>query len=74
MNELRAGVTRWEGTYSDPFHKDVPELVITGMTTIRDVNTFPGGWFPTEYVLRDRSLRCQGRAWSQNRRRDSTGA
>lgn len=53
MNELRAGVTRWEGTYSDPLHKDVPELVITGMTTIRDVNVFPGGWFPTEYVLRD---------------------
>jgi hypothetical protein len=53
MNELRAGVTRWEGTYSDPLHKDVPELVITGMATIRDVNTFPGGWFPTEYVARD---------------------
>src|SRR5215212_7417203 len=23
------------------------------MNTIRDVNTFPGGWFPTEYVVRD---------------------
>jgi hypothetical protein len=53
LNELRAGVTRWEGTYSDPQHKEVPELVITGMTTIRDMNTFPGGWFPTEYVARD---------------------
>ena len=53
MNELRAGVTRWEGTYSDPLHKEVPELVITGMGTVRDVNVFPGGWFPTEYMLRN---------------------
>ena len=53
LNELKAGVTRWEGTYSDPLHKEVPEIVINGMATIRDVNTFPGGWFPTEYVVRD---------------------
>src|SRR5262249_34075898 len=53
LNEFRAGVTRWEGTYTDPRHKEVPELNITGMGTIRDVNTFPGGWFPTEYVVRD---------------------
>jgi len=53
LNEFRAGVTRWEGTYTDPFHKEVPELNITGLGTIRDVNTFPGGWFPTEYVVRD---------------------
>ncbi|MGH9720889.1 MAG: carboxypeptidase regulatory-like domain-containing protein [Bryobacteraceae bacterium] len=60
LNEFRAGVTRWEGTYSDPFHKDVPELVITGLGTIRDVNTFPGGWFPTEYVLRDQVSSVRG--------------
>jgi hypothetical protein len=53
LNEFRAGVTRWEGNYTDPLHKEVPELNITGMGTIRDVNTFPGGWFPTEYVMRN---------------------
>ncbi|MGH9658772.1 MAG: hypothetical protein ACRD96_09520, partial [Bryobacteraceae bacterium] len=60
LNEFRAGLTRWEGTYTDPFHKEVPELVITGMNTIRDVNTFPGGWFPTEYVLRDQVSSVKG--------------
>ncbi len=68
LNEVRAGVTRWTGIYcaaqsgGDPFgalscndiaHKEVPEMVITGFATIRDVNVFPGGWFPTEYVVRD---------------------
>lgn len=53
LNEFRVGVTRWSGIYTDPFHKDVPELVITGLGTVRDVNTFPGGWFPTEYVMRN---------------------
>lgn len=53
LNEVRLGITRWIGRYSDLLNKEVPELVITGLGTIRDVNVFPGGWSPTEYVLRD---------------------
>jgi hypothetical protein len=53
LNELRLGVVRYTGVYSDLLHKEVPELVITGFSTIRDVNVFPGGWFPTEYMVKD---------------------
>lgn len=62
LNELRASVTRSPGLYSDLNHKEVPEIQISGVSTsnastgssaIRDVNVFPGGWFPTEYVVND---------------------
>lgn len=60
LNEVRLGVTRWIGRYSDLLNKEVPELVITGLGTIRDVNVFPGGWSPTEYVLRDQLSTIRG--------------
>jgi len=71
VNELRAGVTRWIGNYCTPLdpqngplgektcpdipHKEVPEIVITGMDRIRDGHWsgYPAGWFPTEYQLKD---------------------
>jgi len=60
LNEVRFGVTRWIGRYSDLMNKEVPELVITGLGTIRDVNVFPGGWSPTEYVLREQLSTVRG--------------
>lgn len=60
LNEVRIGVTRWIGRYSDLLNKEVPELNITGLGTIRDVNVFPGGWSPTEYVLRDQLSTIRG--------------
>ena len=34
-------------------NKQVPGINITGLGTVRDVNVFPGGFFPTEYQLKD---------------------
>jgi hypothetical protein len=53
LNEAKAGVTRWLGNYDDLPHKEVPEITITGLGTIRDANVYPGGWFPTEYQFGD---------------------
>ena len=60
LNEVRFGVTRWIGRYSDLLNKEVPEIVITGLGTIRDVNVFPGGWSPTEWVLREQLSTVRG--------------
>jgi hypothetical protein len=68
FNEFRAAVTRFMGNYcvpADPKHplgkqscndimnKQVPGISITGGGFARDVNVYPGGWFPTEYQLKD---------------------
>lgn len=68
LNEVRFGVTRFIGQYcvpkdpanplgglscNDISNKQVPGINITGLGTVRDVNVFPGGWFPTEYQLKD---------------------
>src|SRR5262249_858568 len=38
---------------NDILNKQVPGINITGIGTVRDVNVFPGGFFPTEYQLKD---------------------
>jgi hypothetical protein len=68
VNEVRAAVTRFIGEYcavqdpknplgplscNDIAQKQVPGINITGIGTVRDVNVFPGGFFPTEYQLKD---------------------
>jgi len=69
VNEARLSVVRFSGQYcvpknpahpfgdrscNDILHKELPGLNITGLGgTVRDVNVFPGGWFPTEYQLKD---------------------
>jgi hypothetical protein len=68
VNEVRFGVTRFMGNYcvpenpakplgkescNDILNKQVPGINITGIGTVRDVNVFPGGFFPTEYQLKD---------------------
>jgi len=68
LNEARLSVVRFSGAYcvpkdpahplgdrscNDILHKELPGITITGMGTVRDVNVFPGGWFPTEYQLKD---------------------
>jgi hypothetical protein len=68
LNEARIGVTRFMGNYcvpadtskplgalscNDILNKQVPGINITGLGTVRDVNVYPGGWFPTEYQVKD---------------------
>lgn len=68
VNEARAGVTRFIGNYcvpkdpadplgplscNDILNKQVPGISITGGGPARDVNVYPGGWFPTEYQIKD---------------------
>jgi hypothetical protein len=68
LNEGRIGVTRFMGNYcvpADPTHplgalscndilnKQIPGISITGGGPARDVNVYPGGWFPTEYQAKD---------------------
>jgi hypothetical protein len=69
LNEVRLAVTRFIGHYCAPknpkdpiggglscpdmLNKQVPGINVTGLGTVRDVNVFPGGFFPTEYQLKD---------------------
>jgi hypothetical protein len=69
LNEVRLAATRFIGHYCAPkdpkdpiggglscpdmLNKQVPGLSVTGLGTVRDVNVFPGGFFPTEYQLKD---------------------
>lgn len=68
LNEARIGVTRFMGNYcvpvdpakplgalscNDILNKQVPGISITGGGPSRDVNVYPGGWFPTEWQLKD---------------------
>ena len=53
LHEFRASMVRYTGIYSDLPHKEIPEINITSLTQIRSVNTFPGGWFPTEFQVKD---------------------
>ena len=69
LNEVRMAATRFIGHYCAPkdpkdpiggglscpdmLNKQVPGINITGLGTVRDVNVFPGGFFPTEYQLKD---------------------
>jgi hypothetical protein len=61
LNEFSLGVTRYIGVYTVPQHLEVPQINITGLTGFQNVNNspgygtpyYPGGWFPTEYMLKD---------------------
>lgn len=54
INEFHLAVLRYIGTYTDPNHKEVPPINITGVGNgFQDTSPFPGGWFPTEYMLKD---------------------
>lgn len=54
LNEIQLGVIRYIGTYSDLANKQVPVINITGVgNTFQDTNPYPGGWFPTEYIVKD---------------------
>ena len=69
LNEFRVAVTRFIGHYCAPndpknpigggiacpgmLNTQVPGINITGVGTVRDVNVFPGGFFPTEYQMKD---------------------
>ncbi len=76
LNEVRLSATRFNGHYCAPkdpanpvggglscpdmLNKQVPGINITGLGTVRDVNVFPGGFFPTEYQLKDTFTMIRG--------------
>ena len=54
LNELQFGIVRYIGIYTTPPHLDVPVINITsGAGSFQDTNPYPGGWFPTEYIVKD---------------------
>lgn len=53
LNELRAGVIRLTGIPSTLQHPEVPEINITGESGYQSVNLFPGGWFQTNFNVKD---------------------
>jgi hypothetical protein len=54
INEVHLAILRYIGTYTDPNHKEVPPINISGIgSTFQDTNPYPGGWFPTEYMAKD---------------------
>src|SRR5262245_20835435 len=62
LNELQFGIVRYIGTYTRPPHLDVPVINITsGAGSFQDTNPYPGGWFPTEYVVKDSVSMIRGR-------------
>jgi len=76
LNEARFAATRFIGHYCAPkdpadpiggglncpdmLNKQVPGLNVTGLGTVRDVNLLPGGFFPTEYQLKDTFTTMRG--------------
>src|SRR5436853_335893 len=76
LNEVRLVATRFIGHYCAPkdpkdpiggglscpdmLNKQVPGINITGLGTVRDVNLLPGGFFPTEYQLKDTFTTIRG--------------
>ncbi|HBY58311.1 MAG TPA: hypothetical protein DEH78_00710 [Solibacterales bacterium] len=53
LNEFRAGVMRLAGVPAVPKNQNIPQLNITGSTGFQDVNVFPGGWFQTNYNIKN---------------------
>jgi hypothetical protein len=61
LNEFGLGLTRYIGVYTTPQHLEVPLINITGVSGFQNVNNspgygtpyYPGGWFPTEYMVKD---------------------
>ena len=55
VNEFQGGVIRYIGTYTTPRNLWVSQINVTGSlgNSFQDTNPYPGGWFATEYVVKD---------------------
>jgi len=62
LNEFQAGMVRYIGTYSTPLNIYVPPINITSLgQTFQDTSPYPGGWFATEYIVKDSVSIIHGR-------------
>jgi hypothetical protein len=62
LNEFQAGMVRYIGTYTTPLNIYVSPINITSLgQTFQDTNPYPGGWFATEYILKDSVSLIRGR-------------
>jgi hypothetical protein len=64
LNEFSAGMVRYIGTYTTPLNAWVSPISIGGgfaTTNFQDTNPYPGGWFATEYMLKDSVSIVRGR-------------
>ena len=55
VNEFQAGMVRYIGTYTTPKNLWVSQINVTGSLggSFQDGNPYPGGWFATEYMVKD---------------------
>jgi hypothetical protein len=63
LNDFGAGMTRSSGTYSIPNNIWVSPINIGGGigNSFQDTNPYPGGWFATEYFIKDSVSIVHGR-------------
>jgi hypothetical protein len=64
LNEFSAGMVRYIGTYTIPLNAWVSPISIGGgfsTANFQDTNPYPGGWFATEYMLKDSVSIVRGR-------------
>jgi hypothetical protein len=76
LNEFQAGMVRYIGTYTTPNNIWVSPISIGSISgTFQDTNPYPGGWFATEYVLKDSVSIIRGshtiKAGIERRRQDN---
>jgi hypothetical protein len=76
LNEFQAGMVRYVGTYTTPNNIWVSPISIGSISgTFQDTNPYPGGWFATEYVLKDSVSIVRGnhtiKAGVERRRQDN---
>jgi hypothetical protein len=63
VNEAQFGVVRYIGTYTTPLNIWVSPITVTGSlgSEFQDTNPYPGGWFATEYIVKDSVSIVRGR-------------
>lgn len=76
LNEFQAGMVRYIGTYTVPLHINVSPINITSLgSTFQDTSPYPGGFFPTEYIVKDSVSIVRGshtiKAGAERRRQDN---
>ncbi len=63
LNDFGAAMTRSTGTYSIPNNIWISPITVTGSlgSSFADTNPYPGGWFATEYFIKDSVSIVRGR-------------
>jgi hypothetical protein len=62
LNEAQFGMVRYIGVYTTPLNINVSPINITSIgNSFQDTNPYPGGWFATEYIVKDSMSIVRGR-------------